>query len=212
MNAPPEFQVKKLFLHSLIVSVVASAVLGTLALLSGNWGWLGLRVFLTAVTVSGASICGLASGAYLASRRGLVLPLAGIALSLLGAIMLIAGMWLEFFDSAVYWQVTVSVSVFAVAFGHLSLLSMARLAQWFQWSLMMAHVVILSVASIIVAIIWAGIPGAGVFQMLGVATIIDAAITVLCRSFTGSAREKWLPRTRCQTEWLRSPTTLRSRA
>ena len=48
--------------------------------------------------------------------------------------MLILGVWTDV-DTEVYWKVAAAICVFAVACAHLSLLSMARLAEWFQWSL-----------------------------------------------------------------------------
>jgi hypothetical protein len=182
MSTPQLFPFKKAFLYSLVASVVFSALLGILAILSGNWDWFQVRILLTTVTISGASICGLACGAYLATQRGRTLPLTGIALALAGAAMLIAGMWIEA-RSEHYWKLAVSVSVFAVAAGHLALLSMARLAEWFLWSLVVAYAVILGVASLIVLLIWAEFHGAGMFQLLGVAAIVDAAITILIPIF-----------------------------
>src|SRR5262245_11653507 len=127
MNEAQPFPVKKAFLYALIGSVVLGALLGILTILSGHFGWLEIRVLLTTVTVAGASICGLACGAYLSTKRGTILPLAGIGLTLLAAVMVIAGIWQATLSDG-YWQVATSASVFAVACAHLSLLSMARLA------------------------------------------------------------------------------------
>jgi hypothetical protein len=191
----PGFPVKKAFLYSLIVSVLLSAFLGILAILSGSWGWFEVRILLTTVIISGASICGLACGAYLATKGGQALPLAGITLALVGAAMLIGGMWIEV-RSEVYWKLTVSISVFAVACGHLALLSMARLAEWFLWSLVVAHVVIFGVASLIVLLILTEFHGTGMFQLLGVAAIIDAAVTVLIPIFHWLSRVEFVPENR----------------
>ena len=140
--------VKRAFLYALIVSVVISAGLGILAILAGNWGWLEIRVLLTTVTISAASICGLGCGAYLAVGGNRAVPLAGIGLAIGAAAQIIVGMWTEISGEA-YWKVAASLSVFAVACGHLSLLSMARLAEQFRWSLIAAYVTILGVASLL---------------------------------------------------------------
>ena len=60
---------------------------------------------------------------------------------------------------------------------------MARLAEWFQWSLVAAYAAIFGVASLIVLLILAGPEGKGMFQLLGVAAIFDAAITILIPIF-----------------------------
>ena len=67
----PPLGVKKAFLYTLIISVVLSSILGVIAILGGTGQWFELKVFLTTLTISGASICGLSSGALLEKRRGL---------------------------------------------------------------------------------------------------------------------------------------------
>jgi len=104
MSTAPDFLVNKTFLYSLIASVLLSAFLGILVILSDRFDWwFESRILLTTVTVSGASICGLACGAYLATKRGQALPWAGITLALVGAAMLIGGTWVDP-QSEVYWR------------------------------------------------------------------------------------------------------------
>lgn len=195
MNTPQELLAKKAFLYSLIISVLLSAVLGIVAILSGDWSWFNIRILLTTVTVTGASICGLACGAYVSTKRGRALPLAGIGLALAGAAMVIGGIWIEV-GSEWYWKMAASLTVFAVACAHLSLLAMTRLAGRFQWSLVAAHVVIFGVASLIVFLILGESHSSGMFRLLAVAAIVDAAITVLIPIFhwlskRETAREPW---------------------
>ena len=173
---------KKTFLHSLVVSVVLSAILGIFAILSGKFGWYEVRLLLTTITLTGASICGLASGAYLAKERGKILPLSGITLALIGAAMIVAGMWTEL-DSEPYWKLAISISVFAVACSHLSLLSMARLSKRFRWSLPAAYGVILSLACQIVLMILIEMDDLVMFQILGALAILASAFTILIPIF-----------------------------
>lgn len=79
MKAAETFPVKQAFLYSLIASVLVSALLGIVAILSGSFGWLEIRIILTTVTIAAASICGLASGAYLGTSAGRLIPFSGIA-------------------------------------------------------------------------------------------------------------------------------------
>jgi hypothetical protein len=174
--------IKKAFLYSLIASVSLSAVVAIVAILIGTWGWIQVRILLTMVTIAGASICGLACGAFLADRRGRTLPIAGIVLALSGAVLVIGGMWLDV-KAESYWKLAASVSVLAVACAHLALLSKARLAEQFRWSLPTAYVVICGVAAIVVALIIAETQDDAMFRLLGVAAILDAAITVLIPIF-----------------------------
>lgn len=177
------FPVKRAFLYSLILSVVLSALLGIIAILSGEFGWLELRILLTAVTISLASINGLACGAYLGTGKGKLLPWVGIVLTLVSTLLIVSQIWLEFTLNEAFWKLTACCAVYAIACAHLSLLSMARLAQWFQWSLVAAYVVILGVATMIAMIILLLIDNSGMFHLLGVAAVIDAAITILIPIF-----------------------------
>jgi hypothetical protein len=174
--------IKRGFLYSLVVSVALSALLGAIAILSDELGSLQVRVLLTTATVSLASLFGLACGAYLATGRGQLIPRLGIVLTLLGCTTIVAGIWIDPHEDA-YWKLTLSISVFAVAFGHLSLLSMARLSQAFRWSLIVAHVVILCVAALVVVMILGEIDTDGMLRLLGVAAIVDGAITILIPIF-----------------------------
>ena len=184
MNTTQPFPVKKAFLHALCWSVGLSALLGIVAILSGRFGWFEVRILLTTISISVGSICGLASGAYLAVARKQPLPWIGIALTMLAVSLVVFGIWMESsIHSDNYWKLAASASVFAVACAHLSLLSMARLAEWFRWSMAAAYVTILGVAGLIVLMIVGEADGVGMFQLLGVAAIVDAAITILIPIF-----------------------------
>jgi len=189
MNISQENQVKKVFLYSLITSVVLSALLGSIAILKGNWGWVEVRILLTTLTISAASICGLACGAYLATKRGRILPVAGICLSLVSGLLLVAGMWLDAHSEA-YWKLAASLSVFAAAFAHLSLLSMARLASRFRWTLAVAYFFILGIATVSVFIILSEPMGNNwIWRLLVVMANGDAAITLLTPIFHWMSRD-----------------------
>ncbi len=182
MDPATPFPIKKAFLYSLVISVVLSALLGIATILMGRFGWVETRIMLTTSTVALGSLVGLACGAYLGTRAGRLLPLAGIALTFVAAAMIVLGMWAEV-NVPRYWKFAATFSVFAVACGHLCLLSMARIAHWFQWSLIAARVVIFGVASLITIMIQFEIGRREMFQLLGVAAIVDTAITVLIPIF-----------------------------
>lgn len=179
--------VKKAFLSALIGSVAISALLGIAAILSGRFGWFEVRILLTTVTIAAASVCGLACGAHLATRQGRALPLTGIGLTGVAAAMVIAGIWTEV-RSEEFWKTAACTSVFAVACAHLSLLSMARLADWFRWSLAAAYITIFGVAFLVAAMILGEADSPGMFQLMGVAAILDASITILIPIFHRMSR------------------------
>ena len=56
---------------------------------------------------------------------------------------------------------------------------MAKLAARFGWSLVVAYIVILFVAALLTIMMWFEIDDEGMFRLLTVAVILDAAITVV---------------------------------
>ena len=110
---------KKLALWFLIISVAISAVLGIIVILTGNFGDFEIRIILTTLTISAASICALASGALWEGRNQRNLPAAGIVLALLAAILLIT----EFGLSPVWWFLEVHRLHRRLGWGYCSCLS-----------------------------------------------------------------------------------------
>lgn len=175
-------RLKKSFLHTLIASVSLSALLGILALLIGNFGRLEARILLTTLTVSAASIGGLACGAALETGRARRVPLTGIALAILAAVMVIAGIWADP-HSDPYWKSAGTVAIFAAAASHLSLLLLARLSPRFRWSTITAHVVVLSLAGLATVMMWWELDEEFLFRLLGVVAILTASISILIPIF-----------------------------
>jgi len=79
--------IKRIFLYTLIASVVLSAVIGIGVVLFGDFGQTEIRVLMTTLTITTTSILGLACGAYFETGRGRLLPLTGIIFSLAAAVM-----------------------------------------------------------------------------------------------------------------------------
>lgn len=184
------FPIKRAFLYTLVVSVIVVALMGVVTILMGNFGWFGMKAMLTGGAIALSSLCGLACGAYLGTGRAAAkgaLPITGMVLTAIALLTFLFGVWFEppgKSSFTLFLQVVPSASIFAIACAHLSLLSMARLANWFKWSLWLAQVVIFGVATTIVAIIWFGPPNhVAPFYLLAIAAIIDAAITLLIPLF-----------------------------
>ena len=185
----PPLGVKKAFLYTLIVSVVLSSILGVIAILGGTGQWFELKVFLTTLTISGASICGLSSGALLERRRGFALPVAGIVFALLGALLFVFAIWAEP-ESEHFWKVALSILTLAVAFAHLSLLLMAQLDERFRWAIYAGYFFVMGVASLIILMIIGEPDGEGFWRLLAIGAIGTAAITVLTPVFHWLSKNK----------------------
>jgi hypothetical protein len=171
-------QLKRLFLICLFASVMVTACAGCFAIVSANFGWLQARILLTTLSIALASVAGLACTAYLETRRGVVLPAVGVVLTLVGLVMVLITTWGKVVSEG-WAHSTISICVLAVACAHLSLLSLCRLVWRYQIAMVFAYVAILGVAGIMLAIVWGELHSMEVYQVLGVAAIFDAAVTIV---------------------------------
>jgi hypothetical protein len=174
----------KWFLRIFIVSIIATALIGAVAIAIPQGGWLAeAKVLLTTATIAAASICGLACGGCL-SRGHKVLPIAGLVLTAISAVLVLVGLWPEI-DSVTYWKLTASLAIFAVACAHLSMLFMANLAGTFRWAYIIAYQLILGLAALLVAAIVFEIlfDNENYLRFTGVVSVLVAAITLLIPVF-----------------------------
>jgi hypothetical protein len=123
-------------------------------------------------------LCGLCCGAALEAGRARLLPALGIGLALASAVLVTVAIWAEF-GSGTYWKTAATATIAAVACSHLSLLLMARLAPRFAWAVWAAHVTVGVVALVLTLLLWGEFDEGPMFRILGVAAILDGAVTVL---------------------------------
>ena len=173
---------KRVALWFLIVSVALSAVVGIIAIVAGTFGRTEAQILLTTLTISAASILALACGALWESGRGKILPATGIVLAVGDAGLFIVGIWLES-QSESYWKFSASVGFIAVATAHACLLSLARLAPRFVWSRIAAILTAYSLALIFIYVIYYTPKGDTIIRVMGVMSIILAALTILTPVF-----------------------------
>ena len=179
---------KKVALWFLIVSVAISGALGIIAIFTGNFGDFEIRIVLTTLTISAASICALASGALWEGRGQTVLPPAGIVLALIAAVLLVTGIWFEP-HSEQYWKFTASTGVLAAATAHACLLSLAKLAKRFAWARVIALTAVYALAFLIVLSIYIEPTGDLGFKLIGTMSIVVAAITIMTPIFHRLSRD-----------------------
>ena len=179
---------KKVALWFLIVSVALSAALGILAILTGNFGDFEMRIILTTLTISAASIGALAAGALWEGRGQKELPLLGIALAVLAALLIISGIWIEP-HSEQYWKFTASTGVLAAATTHACLLSLAKLAQRFAWARLVTLTAVYTLAVLIVMTIYFEPSGDLSFRLIGTVSIVVAALTIMTPIFHRLSRD-----------------------
>ena len=169
---------KKPLLYALVASVVFGAVLGIVLVLRNTWGWYETRVMLTTVIVAVASVFGLACDLSKTPFGSNWLPKTGLLLTALTAVMLLAGLWLDF-ESDEFWRSVIVVTVFCVATVHVSLLSIARLTGNYRWVYLIGCQVIYGLAGLISAIVLFSIESDALWRFVAALTIVDAAITLI---------------------------------
>jgi hypothetical protein len=182
---PENINLRRIFLITLIGSVVTSAVVGIGVILFGDFGSFEVRILMTTLTVTAMSILGMACGAYLESGRGRLLPFLGIGLSIVSALMIFLIIWDLLDDSEMFIKSTISASLLATSCSHLSLISLARLDKRFIWSRITAFVCVWTLTAILLYILWFEPNSTSdlVLRIIGILSILIAAITIMTPVF-----------------------------
>ncbi|MEW4526560.1 hypothetical protein [Maioricimonas sp. JC845] len=169
---------KKWSLYLLIASVSISALAGIAAILAGDFGMVQIKILLTSGVIAAASLCSICCGTALEARRHPLLPVCGLVLTAVSAAMIIGGIWSEV-GSGDYWKVSVTFATFGVSCSHVALLSLARPGGAFRWIVPAAAVAVFSVAGIFSAALWGEFSIEPLLRGLGVAAVLDGALTIL---------------------------------
>jgi len=173
---------KKTALWFLIVSVALSAAFGILVIISGNLGDFEARVILTTITISAASICALAAGAFWENRSARTLPGIAVALAIFAATLIIIGIWGKI-SREEYWKFSATIGVLAIATAQACLISLAKLAPRFAWTRTVALIAIFFLAALIIFVIYGDVKGEGIFKAMGATAILVAALTIMMPIF-----------------------------
>ena len=129
-------RLRALFLRLFLVFLSLTAALALFSVLLGDLGELQARILGTTLTISAASICSMASAAYLDQGRSRILGWLGIFWALLGMALTTASIW-EWIDFQETWELTLSSIVLAAAFALALLLRLPKLGSvaWVQVTL-----------------------------------------------------------------------------
>jgi len=176
---------KKIFLYLLIGSVSVSALLGIGVILFGDFGEFETKILLTTLTVTVTSLLGLTCGAYLETGRGKILPIVGIFLAIVSAVMATVVIWSSSREGEYFVKTLLTTTLLAVSCSHISLLSIAQLEGKFLWSRYAAHAAIWSLTAFLFYLIWFEKDFAGdwIPRSIGVLSIIIAALTIVTPIF-----------------------------
>jgi len=176
MDSPLRF--RRVLLFTLVGSVLGLAGLGILLVLQNRWGWFEVRVITTTIVIAVSSVSALACDMARTPRGTNALPIAGLALTALAALLILAGIWLDI-NSDAWWKSAASAGILAVAAVHVSLLSLARLAPAHRWVFVIAWQIIFGLALLLLALLWLEIDEKRAFRFVAALAILDAALTLI---------------------------------
>lgn len=178
---------KRIALRILIGSVVASALLGIWALLSGDFDETQIKVLLTSMCISGASILSMACAAAWESRRWPFLPRLGMGLAIAGFSSLIILIWSEIEGDGA-WKSTITLLILATTAAHISLVGLARMKPRHAWLVPTTALCATMLATLLIATIWPESDDENVWRWIGVLSILLSAFTILVPVFQRMGR------------------------
>jgi hypothetical protein len=166
-------------LRFVLASIAANAVIGIVAIVSGDFSDLDRKVLLTSLSVTGASVLALAS--LTARERGFlrVVPEVGAASSLIGFSLLVIQIWAEVSGDTMWKSASTGILIGAAA-AHASLLSLSRLAPNYRVVLWAAWALAALLVGLVIVIIWSHYAedSTAFAQLLGVTGVLLAAATL----------------------------------
>ncbi|MEM6885936.1 MAG: hypothetical protein AAF571_12990 [Verrucomicrobiota bacterium] len=192
-------QMGKVFLYTLICSVGFASLIGIMALLSSNFGEVQIKVLLTALSISGASLCGLAAGVSLEKSRVKVLGWSGMILSLIGCAGVVCGIWTELANSS-FWKGTTAIWLWGAASAHGSLLALARLKETFIWSKWGGITSSLLLATVLSHGILTETFSGDVWTVIGILSILIAGFSICTPIFHLLSRSEMAPATKLEID------------
>jgi hypothetical protein len=164
-------------LYSFVVFLSISALLAIGCVCGGKFGELEVKVLLTTLTITLASICALCCGAYAKHGRSAVPSACGIALAGMTAALVIVGVWMEI-EQEGYWKAAAVLGVFTVASAHALALLGVRLAPGHGWLKVGAAAAIGLLAAVLSGMIMESVSDDH-WELVAVLAIIGALATLV---------------------------------
>ncbi len=141
-----KWSLKQVFLRTLIVALAASALIGIYSFLFGQFGPREFKILVTTLSISYFSITSLACGAAFEAKKGGVLASIGFAVSILGFLVFVPGIWTDWTHNEVYGKLMWTLAIFAFSFAQICLLALVPLKQSARWLFFTTVAVIFALA------------------------------------------------------------------
>ena len=185
--------IKKISLWGFIGFLGLTALIAILSVLSGSFGEFQLKVLATTFSISAASVCSMASAAFMQKRKLIGPGLVGIGLAAATAVFVLVGVWAEIGNEG-FWKTTITLITFTIACAHAFLLALPDLAKHYRWSQGLAAGTIGLLALQITGAVWGEIGNEGYYRLLAVVAIVLALQTLVIPNLMKLSQERLHPR------------------
>lgn len=170
---------KKVSLFGIIGFLSLSALVAVVSLLTGDFGDTQVRIILTTLTISGASVCGMACFAFIEKRGLAPLGAIGVGCAVAAAAMGILAIWDITSPGTTYGKVALTLVVAAVALAHAFLLHIPTLPPGYRWNQYALILFDLLLAGQITFALWDETNASGFYRIMGVITVFVVLFTLI---------------------------------
>jgi hypothetical protein len=177
------WSLKKRLLQTLIAALVTSALVGSYAFMFGDFGETEAKILLTTLSISYFSVTSLACAAVVERRKGglfgAALGTTGIAVSAVGFLLFVPGIWAELWDSDALAKTMIILAIFAFSIAQICLLILVPLKRSVLWVFYATAAVILGLATFASGMIIVDAGDEWVIRIAGVLGILDGCGSVV---------------------------------
>lgn len=175
----------KAALRAFLGFLALTALVAIISVLGGDFDEFDIKIIITSLTLSLASICAMSCAAFMARSNRTGIGMVGIGTAAISAILTIAGLWSET-GGDTYWKTTLTFGIITLACAHGFLLILPDLGRminkWFRPAAI-GFVTILALQIIVAA--WNDIGLDGYYRAMAAVAIIvglkTAALPILIR-------------------------------
>lgn len=177
------FNSKKTFLLTMIISLSISALIGIFVFLFGDFGRTEFRLLMTTLTIGGYSLTGLCCSVLYKKRKFTPLALSGMVISVIGFLYTVLVFWEAIdLDYDFTLKALIIFIILAASTAHSCLLLLIKSEKSLVNSALSATIVFISiVAFMLIILILNELDGVGdfYFRLLGVFAILDVLGTIV---------------------------------
>ncbi len=176
------FNFKKTFLITMIISLSISALIGIFVFLFGDFGETEARLLLSTLAIGGYSLTGLCCSVLYEKRKFTPLAISGMIISVIGFIYTLLMIWeaIDFWDEG-SWKTLIIFIVLAFSTAHSCLLLLIKSDKTLVNGALSATIIFVSIVALMLIVMTLNEFDLGEFsfRLLGVFAILDVLGTIV---------------------------------